>query len=119
MANFPQLNTGAAAQFPARRSLRFQNEIHRFVDGGEQRYRDSAGPLRRWELPFSQLREDEAAAFESFFQEAQGEAGSFEFHDPWDGASIAGCQVETGELETVGHDEGSVSTRLTIKENRD
>ena len=55
MATFPELKSKAVAQYPARRTTAYQNQTVRFVDGREQRYRDSAGPLRRWQLRLEDL----------------------------------------------------------------
>ena len=79
MATFPQLKTGAVAQYPATKSLRYQNQTLRFLDGTEQRYRDSAGPLHQWVINVNELDESEMAAFEQFFENNQGRLASFAF----------------------------------------
>ena len=53
MAAFPKLKTGAIAQYPVTRREQFQNQTVRFVDGTEQRYRDSAGSRLEWEIQLS------------------------------------------------------------------
>ena len=98
MATFPQLKTGAVAQYPATKSLRFQNQTVRFLDGSEQRYRDAAGPLHQWVIRLSELDESETAAFEQFFRDNQGRLGSFAFTDPWDGRLYANCSLASDEL---------------------
>ena len=40
MATFPTLKTGAVMQYPAKATIRYSNRFIKFVDGGEQRYRD-------------------------------------------------------------------------------
>ena len=60
MPTFPQLKTSAVAQYPATRACQFQNQALRFVDGAEQRYRDSAGPIHRWEIRLDALDERQA-----------------------------------------------------------
>src|SRR3954447_16465632 len=85
MATFPQLKTGAVAQYPMVRRSQFRNQTVRFVDGTEQRYRDSGAPKQRWEIALSGLDETELAALEEFFVANQGAYGSFGFADPWDG----------------------------------
>jgi hypothetical protein len=118
MPTFPSLKTGAVAQYPATRRIRYQNQALRFVDGTEQRYRDCAGPLRRWEISLSQLDEAEMAALEEFFAANQGASGNFVFVDPWDGATYPSCSLEGDGLglETVA--EMSGATSLTLIENR-
>ena len=118
MATFPQLKTGATAQYPAVKTLRAQNQAVRFLDGSEQRYRDSAGVLRRWVIALSNLDEGEMAAIEQFFRDNQGQLGSFAFTDPWDGSQHPNCSLadDTLELSSLGEMRGRTS--LTIVENR-
>jgi hypothetical protein len=118
MATFPTLKTGAVAQYPATRRLRFQNQAVRFVDGTEQRYRDSAGALRRWEIALELLDESEVAAVENFFVDVNGTAGVFAFTDPWDGQVYASCSVETDWVESTAQGEMRGVTRLAVVENR-
>jgi hypothetical protein len=118
MAAFPQLKTNAVAQYPATKSLRRQNQALRFLDGSEQRYRDCAGPLRRWEIRLEALDESEMAAIERFFAASQGRFGSFAFTDPWDGQVYANCSLESDEVELLATGEMQGSTWLTVVENR-
>jgi hypothetical protein len=118
MSTFPKLKTDAVAQYPASRAPRFQNQALRFVDGLEQRYRDSAGPLRRWEISFDALDESEIAALEQFFADCQGCFGSFAFTDPWDGHEYPDCRLASDELESIAMAEMQGRTSLTIVENR-
>src|ERR1017187_2058814 len=67
MATFPQLKTNAIAQYPVARREQFQNQTVRFVDGSDQRYRDSAGARMEWEIQLSELDEGELAVIEEFF----------------------------------------------------
>ncbi len=93
MPAFPMLKTSAVAQYPAGKTVQFKNQTLRFVDGSEQRYRDSAGPLHRWVIQLNQLDETEMAAIEEFFLTNQGRYGSFTFTDPWDGTSYPNCSL--------------------------
>src|ERR1035437_2745866 len=92
MATFPKLKTNAIAQYPVARREQFQNQTVRFVDGSEQRYRDSAGARLEWEIQLGQLDEGELAAIEEFFLARQGAFGSFCFTDPWDGHVYDDCR---------------------------
>jgi hypothetical protein len=116
--NFPHLKTDAVAQYPARRTIAFRNQTVRFVDGREQRYRDSAGPLHRWEVLLERLDEGEVAKIADFFAANEGAFGDFEFIDPVDGRVYPHCSVAADELElgTVGEMCGE--TALVIVENR-
>jgi len=118
MATFPQLKTGAVAQYPATKSLRFQNQTIRFLDGSEQRYRDAAGLLHQWVIQLSDLDESEMAEFEQFFEQNQGRLGNFEFTDPWDGTQYPNCSLASDELALSSLAEMRGKTSLTIVENR-
>jgi len=117
-AVFPNLKTNAVAQYPAKRGLRFQNERLRFVDGTEQRYRDSAGPLHRWEIMLEDLDEGEMTAIEGFFLANQGQFAEFAFRDPWDGQSYAHCRLESDEMDLTSSGEMRVGTRVVVVEGR-
>jgi hypothetical protein len=118
MATFPKLKTNAVAQYPASRVLHFRNQTLRFVDGTEQRYRDSAGPLHRWEIRLNQLDEGEMAGLETFFAANEGAFASFSFTDPWDGTVYANCSLQGDglDLTTVAEMNGGAS--LAVLENR-
>src|SRR5207342_1613071 len=114
MATFPRLKTTAIAQYPLARREQFQNQTVRFVDGREQRYRDSAGARLEWDIQLSQLDEGELAAIEEFFLASQGAFGSFSFTDPWDGKVYDNCSVAGDGLALVTAAEMRESTRLTV-----
>jgi hypothetical protein len=118
MPTFPTLKTKAVAQYPAKRSDRYQNQALRFLDGSEQRYRDAAGPLRRWTIRLSQLDETEMAAIEQFFSDCEGRYSSFSFTDPWDSTIFPNCSLESDELDMGWQGEMKGNTVLTITENR-
>jgi phage-related protein len=117
MATFPKLKTNAIAQYPVGRREQFRNETVRFVDGSEQRYRDSGSTRLEWDIQLSQLDEGELAAIEEFFLASQGAFGSFSFTDPSDGTVYDNCSVgaDTLTLLTVGEMRGS--TKLTVVRN--
>jgi phage-related protein len=117
MATFPKLKTNAIAQYPVARHEQFQNQTVRFVDGSEQRYRDSAGARLQWEIQFSELDEGELAAIEEFFLASQGAFGSFSFTDPWDGHVYDNCSVSADELTLMSVAEMRGSTKLTVVRN--
>ncbi len=119
MAAFPKLKTGAVAQYPATRRVQFQNRVLRFVDGSEQRYRDSAGRLRQWQIHFDQLDETEMAALEEFFVESHGRFGNFEFTDPWDGTVYPNCSFAGDELELTALAEMRGRAPFQVVQNRE
>ncbi len=118
MATFPALKTGAVVQYPATKSLLFRNQILRFVDGTEQRYRDSAGPLHQWVVRLDQLDETESAAIEDFFLVNQGDFASFAFIDPWDGTSYPNCSIASDQLQLTSIAELQGKASITVTENR-
>ena len=98
MAEFPKLKTGVTAQYPSDREFRFSSEIRRFVDGGEQRYRDFRGHRKRWVIRFSQLDEAERSMLTEFYRGQRGRLGTFDFEDPWSGIVVTGCRFEQDSL---------------------
>ena len=69
MASFPTLKTGAVAQYPADRARRFSTQVHRFLEGGEQRFPGYGAPLKRWSIQLNLLDEAELDRLEQFFLE--------------------------------------------------
>jgi hypothetical protein len=118
MATFPTLKTNAVAQYPASKATRYQNQTLRFLDGTEQRYRDSAGPLHRWTVKLNDLDEGEMAAMEQFFADELGQFGSFAFTDPWDGTIYPNCSLASDEMDLAWQAEMRGATSLTVVENR-
>ena len=118
MASFPALKTSAVAQYPASRAVAFRNQTVRFVDGTEQRYRDSAGALRRWVIRLDLLDESEAAAMDAFLVANQGRFGTFSFTDPWDGKAYPACSLASDDLAVTVDGEMRRKTTVTVLENR-
>jgi phage-related protein len=118
MATFPVLKTGAVAQYPASRAVQYQNQILRFVDGGEQRYRDASTGLHRWTIRLDYLDATELAAIEDFFLSNQGSFNSFAFTDPWDNTAYPNCSIVGDHLGTISKQEFRHVTSVTIAENR-
>ena len=72
MSAFPVLKTGAVAQYPLERSVRFPVQAVRFLNGSQQIYQLSAGGLRRWAIRLELLDEAEVAALIRFSEAQQG-----------------------------------------------
>ena len=115
---FPRLRTNALAQYPATRSVRFQNQVLSFVDGTAQRYRDSSGALMQWQIRLDQLDEGEMAALEQFLADNQGVFGSFAFTDPWDEQVYANCSFVRGDLTMTSVAELRGQITVTVRQNR-
>lgn len=118
MTTFPKLKTNAVTQYPATKTVQFRNQALRFVDGTEQRYRDAASALHLWVIRLSALDESEITAVESFFTATQGQLGSFQFTDPWDGTVYSNCSVQSGALTLESTAELRGRTSLTVVEVR-
>ncbi|MGD0666028.1 MAG: DUF2460 domain-containing protein [Bryobacteraceae bacterium] len=118
MASFPTLKTSAVAQYPATKAVTFQNQVVRFVDGSEQRYRDCAGPLHQWVIRLNELDETEMTALEQFLESNQGSFGSFSFTDPWDNQTYNNCSFASDAMDLTSMEEMRGQTSVTVKENR-
>ena len=118
MATFPRLKTGAVTQYPAQKSFVYSNYVARFLDGAEQRYRESGGPLSHWLIRLDLVDEEELNALELFFLDQQGVFGSFTFVDPWDATTHVNCSLELDTLDLQLSGEGRGSSTVTIRENR-
>ncbi len=115
---FPTLKTGAVMQYPAKKTLQFNTDAIRFLDGSEQRFRDNPSVLHRWTIQLDLLDESELAAFDQFFVSNQGRFGNFSFTDPWDGTVYPNCSLaaDTYGFQLSGEMRGK--TTLIVCENR-
>lgn len=112
------LKTGAVMQYPAQRGLRFNTDAIRFLDGSEQRFRDSPSVLHQWRIQLDLLDESELAALDAFFVSNQGRFGCFSFTDPWDGTTYPNCSMGGDSFGFQLKGEMRGETALTIRENR-
>jgi hypothetical protein len=82
MLYYPQLSTGAVAQYPLRRSALTRSIINLLPDGSAVKLADPDARAERWELRYSGLSDSERTAVEEFFLTAEGPLRSFVFLDP-------------------------------------
>ena len=118
MADFPTLRTGAIMQYPASRTREYSTRVFRFIDGTEQRYRETGSGVKRWIIRLDMLTESEAGEIEYFFLSQQGRFESFSFTDPWDNTEYPNCSLESDVLVIEQADEGRARAQLIVKENR-
>lgn len=118
MATFPRLKTDAVMQYPAGRGFQYGNSVLRFLDGAEQRYRESSAPLRAWRIRLDLLDEAELAALEAFFVTSQGRFGSFAFLDPWDDVTYPDCSLDQDDFTFDLVDEMRAQATLVVRQNR-
>lgn len=84
MLYYPQLLSGAVAQFPIARGESHRTVTNTTPDGSTVRSADSGFGSVRWQLSYSHLTQQESAALETLFESAQGKLNSFVFLDPTD-----------------------------------
>ena len=82
MLVYPQLATGAVSQYPIRKTRRARTVINRSADGRTIKLADPAGEVTEWNLTYTDLSDQEAAALQSFFAAAEGSLNGFTFLDP-------------------------------------
>lgn len=123
MTVFPQLSSGAIAQFPIERVSEFRTLVNESLGGAPTLVEDVAFEQRTWLLQYSQLTDAEWQAIEGLFVEVEGRLGSFKFLEP--GANLvswsellsdavwlkdAGISILEGQSDPLG---GSAAVRLT------
>lgn len=82
MAFFPQLLTGAVAQYPVKRTRRSRTAISLTEEAQEIKLGDPDEQHLEWELHLSGLTDAEWRAIEELFHACEGSLGSFCFLDP-------------------------------------
>lgn len=82
MNTFPQLMSGAVAQFPFRKSSAYRTLVNDGPGADEVLSSDADFHTRVWELPFEQLTDSEWQGIEGLFQLSEGRLGTFVFLEP-------------------------------------
>ena len=82
MSVYPQLLTGALAQFPITTRLDARTCVNSLGDGSSIRIADLDGASTVWELQYAGLTDSEAAALEQFYEACEGSLSGFTFVDP-------------------------------------
>ncbi len=82
MTVFPQLSSGAVAQFPFRKGLRFRTLVNQAADGSEIRFADVDYRARAWELAVHQLSDQEWQSIEDLHNQVEGRLQTFLFLEP-------------------------------------
>ena len=82
MLYFPQLATGATAQFPLERRVMRRTIVNRMLDGSVVKLDDPKAAGISWALKYQVLTDSERAAIESLFCATQGRLQGFTFLDP-------------------------------------
>src|SRR6202011_5321385 len=82
MLVFPQLKTGAAAQYPMVRRYAARTVANTLGDGSTVVFADPDGAVREWELRAAGLTLEEWTAIEALFLAVSGRFTTFTFLDP-------------------------------------
>jgi hypothetical protein len=114
MASFPTLKTGAPAQYPLNRGVRYSTQAVRFMDGSRQRFRIYGPGLRKWTLKLDQLDEEELGAVIAFVEQ-QGSA-PFAFTDPTTGTVASTCVISGSQFNATLTRELDGQTTVVIEE---
>ncbi len=118
MLTFPNLNTGAAVQYPFNNTEAFGNDVLLFLGGDEQRYRTTPAPLRTWIVRLDLLDEAEMQRVEALFQATSGSNDTFSFTDPTSGTVYPSCYFTSDSLTETFEGNLHGKTSLVFRENR-
>ena len=118
MAAFFTLKTGAVVQYPATKAVRYASYVIKFIDGTDQRYRDYAAPLERWEIRLDLLDQLELYTLEQFFGTQEARFGTFSFTDPWTQVQHASCSMDQDSMKYELTEETRGRTTVIVVENR-
>jgi len=120
---FPQLSSGAVAQFPFRRTARFRTLENEMDGGSSVAFTDVDFEERRWEIPLRELSDTEWSQVKTLFEQSEGRLRGFTFLDPGanllsfsEGLSAASWQKDTGIGVTDGQPDpvgGNAATTVT------
>src|ERR1700722_2865438 len=84
MPYYPQLTTGAVAQFPVTRNTYLRTVANQLPSGYTIRMADTGFQKVQWRLRYSALTDSEQASIESLFEASEGQLNTFTFLDPTD-----------------------------------
>lgn len=117
MANlfFPQLTSGAIAQYPIQKSKVFRTVKNVLGDGGMLLYSDPYGTRLSWELRYAELSGADIQALQSHFTACGGPYRAFTFIDPTENMlnystdlttpawqNISGLKIAAGDSDPLG-----------------
>jgi hypothetical protein len=82
MLVYPQLSSGALAQFPILKRRRQRTVVNTLADFTSIKLADPPGEITAWELKYVGLSNSEALALQQFFTATEGSLTVFTFLDP-------------------------------------
>ena len=123
MLAFPQLPSGATAQFPIKKHCARRTIVNTLTDGHTVTLADPGAALSQWQLTYQSLDDAELDILQQFFATCEGQLTAFTFLDPldnllaWSEALDQGVwqastllQMTAGIADPTG---GTAATRLT------
>ena len=108
MIAYPQLATGAASQYPVKKTRTFRTAANIAPDGTYVKFPDSGAELTEWQLQYSELNDEEIETLLGFFVSAEGSLNGFTFLDPvgnllaWTEDFTAPCWEKSPLLAVAG-----------------
>jgi len=88
MLYYPQLSTGAIAQFPITRNVNMRTVANQLPSGFTIRMADTGARKVQWQLRYSGLTDSERSSIENLFEASEGQLNTFTFLDPMDNLLI-------------------------------
>jgi hypothetical protein len=82
MLIYPQLPTGALAQFPAQKRRQMRTLVNTAKDGTTVKLADPGAATVEWQLKYAALSDSELTTLLQFFAAAEGTLNNFTFVDP-------------------------------------
>jgi hypothetical protein len=82
MLIYPQLPTGALAQFPVQKQRQVRTLVNTAGDGTSIKLADAGAATLEWQLKYAALSDSELATLLQFFAAAEGTLNNFTFVDP-------------------------------------
>jgi len=82
MLVYPQLTSGALAQFPVQKRRRMRTIVNVLADRTTIKLADPQGEITEWQLTYTGLSDDEATALQQYFMATEGRLTVFTFLDP-------------------------------------
>ena len=123
MLAFPQLLSGAVAQFPIKKHCTQRTIVNTLTDGHMVKLADTGATLSQWQLMYQNLGDAEIDILQQFFATCEGQLNAFTFLDPlsnllawsetlnqgvWEASTL--LQMTAGIADPTG---GTAATRLT------
>lgn len=84
MIYFPQLSSGATAQYPITKQHRARTVLNQSCEGYQVKLADPGAAITEWHLSLTEMSDQELAALEVLFQAVEGQLTPFTFLDPAD-----------------------------------